>query len=119
MTVLLEKNGQRKCPDWPKLVESLTPAQIKFFGPVLEDVIANKDSTVILEFYAALANHHKFKMTRAEKKEGAEEAEHRFFSVEAYENDEASRRAAHETIERAEDAGLLLLGGNDGPERSM
>lgn len=107
MAVLLEKNGKRKLPDWPKLVASLTHAQIKFFGPILEDLIANKDSAVVLEFYAALANYHKHNMTRSQKAAGAEEAEARFFSEEAYENEEANRRAAWATIEEAEEEGLI------------
>lgn len=107
MAVLLERNGKRKLPDWPKLIASLTHAQIKFFGPILEDVIANKDSTVILEFYAALANHHKHNMTKSQKSAGAEEAEARFFSEAAYENEEANRRAAWAVIEEAEAEGLI------------
>lgn len=115
MAVLLQKNGKSKIIDWPLFVESLTPAQVSLLWNALEDVIERQDSTVILEIFTALINRWKG-LTRGTKKGACDEAEHRFFSEEALERDDESRRRAREIVDDPDSKRIILTDsiGDDG-----
>jgi hypothetical protein len=118
MTVMLRKHGKEKCPDWERIAEGLPPALVAVLWNVLEDVIEHRDSTVVLQMYAALANRWRG-MSAKQRKEASEEGEERYFTEDAFERDDAERRAARAIVDEPEAEGRIILLDGGTPERPM
>jgi hypothetical protein len=127
MTVMLRRKGKELGADFPAWAKSLDPAQTAWLWNVLNACIEAQDSTIVLQLYVAAINHWEHDFNDRQRANGAEEGEHRFFTVEALERDERERKDAMQVVEGYEEGGppasnrpnsnIVMPGDDEWPDR--